>query len=263
MHSYASVDFFVDNAARVGYNVVRKYSGKPVRNLEEKSKGCLSANALKIIALIAMTLDHICRILLPQYELLIIIGRISFPIFAYMIAEGCRYTRNKRAYVLKIFAVALLCQTVIWVASRSLFQCVMVTFLLSVLLIYGVQNAEKRKTNASVALAGLMFCTVVFVGVILPEILDGFRVDYGIFGILLPAFVCVTNGKRRKLGAAALGVLGICLTIGRAVQWFSLLSLVLLALYNSKSGKPRLKNFFYIYYPLHIGVIYVISYLIK
>ncbi len=235
-----------------------------MKNLEkEEYKGLLTSNALKIIALVAMTLDHIGRIILPEYEILIIIGRISFPIFAYMIAEGCRFTRNKKSYVLKISAVAFLCQTVNWMVRRSLFQCVMVTFALSVLLIFSIRNAERKKTKTAVALAGLMLCAVLFVGVALPEIIDGFRVDYGVFGILLPAFVYLAKGKWGKLFATALGLLGVCITLGKAVQWFSFLSLVLLALYNSKRGKAKLKNLFYIYYPLHLGVIYVISYLIN
>lgn len=57
--------------------------------------GGISATALKIIGMIAMTIDHIGYFLFPQIEAFRIIGRIAYPIFAYMIAEGCRYTRNK------------------------------------------------------------------------------------------------------------------------------------------------------------------------
>ena len=48
----------------------------------------LSGNTLKIIALVAMTLDHLCLLVIPQQQWLRIIGRIAMPIFAYMIAEG-------------------------------------------------------------------------------------------------------------------------------------------------------------------------------
>ena len=59
------------------------------------SKGWgLSASTLKIIACILMVVDHLGAILLPQYMILRVIGRLSYPIFAYFIAEGCRYTRN-------------------------------------------------------------------------------------------------------------------------------------------------------------------------
>ena len=50
----------------------------------------LSASTLKIIACIFMVIDHIGVILLPDVELLRVIGRLSYPIFAYFLAEGCR-----------------------------------------------------------------------------------------------------------------------------------------------------------------------------
>ena len=56
----------------------------------------LTGNQLKLIALITMTIDHIGFMLLPQVKILRAIGRIAFPIFAYMIAEGCQYTRNRK-----------------------------------------------------------------------------------------------------------------------------------------------------------------------
>ena len=55
----------------------------------------LSGNALKIIGAITMLIDHMGVVLFPGIAILRIIGRISFPIFAFMIAEGCRYTKNK------------------------------------------------------------------------------------------------------------------------------------------------------------------------
>ncbi|MBR6552622.1 MAG: hypothetical protein IKT89_07260, partial [Clostridia bacterium] len=63
----------------------------------------LTNNQLKIIAMFSMLLDHIGKVLLPQYPILQIIGRLAFPIFAFMIAEGCFYTKNKTRYFLTIF----------------------------------------------------------------------------------------------------------------------------------------------------------------
>ena len=54
----------------------------------------LSGNQLKLIALITMTVDHMGLILFDQFILLRIVGRLAFPIFAWMIAEGCRHTRR-------------------------------------------------------------------------------------------------------------------------------------------------------------------------
>ena len=56
----------------------------------------LTGNALKILAALFMTIDHIGVMLFPRVLVLRIIGRLALPIFAFMIAEGCKYTRNKK-----------------------------------------------------------------------------------------------------------------------------------------------------------------------
>ena len=59
----------------------------------------LSGNMLKILGAVFMLIDHIGVVFFPEVKILRILGRISFPIFAFMIAEGCRYTRNKLRYL--------------------------------------------------------------------------------------------------------------------------------------------------------------------
>ena len=70
----------------------------------------LNGNQLKLIALIAMTFDHIGVSLFPHTIWLRVVGRLALPIFAYMIAEGCRYTRSRKRYLMSLLAVAALCQ---------------------------------------------------------------------------------------------------------------------------------------------------------
>ena len=64
-----------------------------------------TGNELKLIAMIAMTCDHVGLQLLPGVPVLRIIGRLALPIYAYMIAEGCRYTRSRKKYLLRIAQV--------------------------------------------------------------------------------------------------------------------------------------------------------------
>ena len=110
-----------------------------------KNRFCLSGNMLKVIALIAMTCDHVGLLLLPQYEFLRIIGRLAFPIFAFMIAEGCRYTKNRTKYFFTMASLGILCQLVYFFAMGSLYQYILITFSLSVILIYAIDFAAKRK----------------------------------------------------------------------------------------------------------------------
>ena len=60
----------------------------------------LTGNQLKLIALFAMTCDHVGMQIFPQLLWLRMIGRLAMPIYAFMIAEGCRHTRNRKKYLL-------------------------------------------------------------------------------------------------------------------------------------------------------------------
>ena len=74
----------------------------------------LSSNAIKLIAIAAMTVDHIAWAVFPGYPkeflplLMHLIGRITCPIMCYCIAEGYHYTRNIRKYTARLFVFALI-----------------------------------------------------------------------------------------------------------------------------------------------------------
>ena len=217
----------------------------------------LTGNQLKLFALITMTFDHIGVQLFPQEEIFRIIGRLALPIFAYMIAEGCRYTKNKKKYLLTIAAVALVCQLVYFFAMQSLYQCILVTFSLSIWLIFALDAAVKNPTVLSSAFAMLSFATVWFISEEVPTFLPGFHVDYGFIGILLPVLIWLGRNKWESLILCGVGL--VLLSMGSQIRWFSLLALPILALYNGTRGKAKLKYLFYIYYPAHLVVIYLVS----
>lgn len=221
----------------------------------------LTNNQLKIIAMVSMLFDHVGKELLPQYPILQIIGRLAFPIFAYMIAEGCFYTKNKIKYFLTIFILGTGCQIVYTVAEHSFYQNVLITFSLSIALIFSLENFRiKRKKLSGI----ILFFTVLIVSIltiVLPLSLEeyGFQIDYGIYGVLLPVAVFYGKEKRQKL-VYTTGVLALLAhSFGGGIQWFSLLSVPILALYNQKRGKYNIKPLFYIFYPAHLIVIYLIS----
>ena len=220
----------------------------------------LTGNQLKLLAMAAMTLDHVGVSLLPQWAWLRIIGRLAFPIFAFMIAEGCRYTRSKGRYLGLLAAVALVCQAVYFVAMESLYQCVLVTFSLSVILIWLTDNAENRPTAGNITLAALGVILAFFTAEILPELLPetDFSIDYGFCGIMLPVLIYLGKDQKSRLLFAGVGLAVLGLRYGGA-QWYGLLALLPLALYSGKRGKAKLKYLFYIYYPAHLAIIYLIG----
>ena len=219
-------------------------------------QGKLTSNQLKLLAMLTMTLDHIGVQMFPGVLWLRIVGRLAFPIYAYMIAEGCAHTRNRRKYLLQMAGLALLCQLVYFFAMGSLFQCILVTFTLSILLIYACDTGSRPLT--ALALLGVAFVTVA-----LPRLLPGtdFAIDYGFFGVLVPVAAYLGETRRKKLLFTA-GALVVLAWLVGGIQWYSLAALLPLALYSGQRGKRRMKWLFYLYYPLPLAAIYGISLLL-
>lgn len=216
-----------------------------------------NGNQLKIIALVSMTLDHMGLMLFPDVIFLRVLGRLALPIYAYMIAEGCRYTRDRKKYFLRIVSLAAVCQIVYYVAMRSLYMSILVTFSLSILLIYAIENFQEKRDRASQILAFLALLGIFFLCVALPDLWKGtdFGIDYGIAGVLLPVLVYFGREKTKYLTAGL-----ILLGFGYGgIQWFALAAVPLLGMYNGQRGEARIGKWFYLYYPLHLAVLQGIS----
>ena len=216
----------------------------------------LSGNALKILAMIFMTCDHVAVELLPDWDFLRIIGRLAMPIYAYMIAEGCRFTHDRKKYLWRLSSLALLCQVVYFFAVGSLYQCILVTFSLSVCLIWALETHPKS-WGLLVFLASAFLCEG------LPVLLKGtdFAVDYGIVGVCLPALVYFGRTREEKLLGFTVGLVLLALQYG-GIQWFGLGAVPLLMLYSGERGKLSIGRLFYFYYPAHLVVIYGLSLLL-
>lgn len=65
---------------------------------------------LKLIAMIAMLVDHTGKMFFPQYNLMRILGRVAFPIYAYCIAVGCVYSRDRFKYLSRIVLIGVISQ---------------------------------------------------------------------------------------------------------------------------------------------------------
>ncbi len=228
-----------------------------------KNKLGLTNNQLKIVAMVTMLLDHIGVYLYPGVLWLRVVGRISLPIFAYMIAEGCRYTRHRLRYFLQIGVLALGCQLVFFFAMESLYQGILVTFSLAILVIYSVDNFLKKKNVPSCLLAIITVAATVFITVFAPSIWKNtdFSVDYGIGGVALPVLIYFAPSKWWKLAAATVGLAILSLTL-TSLQWWGFLALPFLVFYNGERGKLNMKYFFYVFYPAHLVALYFIEMLL-
>lgn len=222
--------------------------------------GILSGNALKIIAAVTMFIDHMGLMLFPGNLLFRIIGRLAFPIYAFMIAEGCKYTTRKSRYFAMIFGLGVVCQTVYYLFAGSTYLSILFTFSLSILTIYALQG---YKAHPGVK-TGLLFAGAVAAVYFLNQV---FAIDYGFWGSMVPVCASMFHGtdcdrKNVNTGMLALGLAILALEIG-SIQFFSLLAIPLLLLYSGKRGKWRMKSFFYIFYPAHLVLLEAIAILTK
>ena len=237
----------------------------------------LTSFVLKIIAAISMLLDHAGLILYPASDALRIAGRLAFPIYAYCIAEGFRYTRNRLKYFLRIFLLGVLCQIVYTVAEGRLYLGTLITYSISILLLAAADSVKKATKGEKSGFAVLsekllkremtnsfdrFFSTSVFAMLLFLVFFLTTRVtvDYGFFGVLLPVCAGLFEDRGQRLVMFSAGLLALCIhSVDFPIEWYALAALPLLFLYNGKPGRVRLKYFFYIFYPAHLVILYGIS----
>lgn len=234
----------------------------------------LSGNALKLIAAALMLCDHVGMMLFPELEILRVIGRLAFPIFAFMIAEGAAHTKNKARYLLTLSAMALLLIAVYYIYSQELLLSIFVTFSLSVLMIYPLtafKNALFSKEAGLLIKLLLGFLTLLSILTVY-ALNQQFTVEYGFFGCMTPVFATLFRSPRENCPKwlrlldrnavhvllAGAGLLLVAMTRPQ-IQYYSLLALPLLLLYSGQRGKARMKYFFYIFYPAHLLLLELIS----
>lgn len=220
----------------------------------------LSGNALKIIAAISMTLDHMGLMLFPKILFFRILGRLAMPIFAYMIAEGCKYTRNRRKYLGMVFGLGAVCQIVYWFVDHSLYFSILITFSLSICIIYAMQHWKEKQDFPSC----LVFAAAIAAVYGLNRV---FEIDYGFWGCMLPVFAALPHKTKYDLYPVSILTLGLGLVLLSMdigdIQIYSLFVLPLLLAYSGKRGKWNLKYFFYIFYPAHLVILEGIAMLIR
>lgn len=245
-----------------------------------KSK-ILNSNQLKLIAIIAMTVDHIAWAMFDGYPsallplVMHIIGRLTCPIMCYFIAEGYHYTRNINKYTFRLFAFAFVSHFAYIFASNDF-----VDFKSFIPFYYG---NFLNQTSVMWSLAW---------GLVMLRIADSKRIK-SIYKVLLVILICIITLPSDWSCIAALCIMAIGTNRGdfrKQMSWmifyvalYSLvyffaidkaygilqmgvvLSIPVIAMYNGKRGKnPKInkfmKWFFYIFYPLHLFVIGLINY---
>lgn len=239
----------------------------------------LTASTLKLIACVSMVIDHVGAYILTDVEILRILGRLAFPIFAFFIAEGCRYTRRPLRRFLMVFGLGLVCEAVYYIVSGTIEGGILITFSMSIVLIHALRGCKKSLAAGSWG-RGILWGATFLLLVVAVWCFNVYilRVNYGFWGVMLPVFAALpgdregdSSASRRRLGGLSrrmicfsVGLLLLCLMRGITdIQTYSLIALPLLALYNGRPGARGLKYGFYVFYPGHLVVIYAVDWLLQ
>lgn len=229
------------------------------------SKRPLSQEGLKFLACAIMLLDHIGATLIP-WGTLRIIGRLAFPIFCFLLAEGAHYTRNPRNYLLRLGIGAILSELPFDLALFGSWswqhQSVMITLLLGAMALL----AMKRMTQPLLKILVLLLFAFLA---------DFMNTDYGGAGVLMIALFGLTRERKYGWLVQLLGMYLICRWIipggavwfiGRYVfiEIFAILALIPIWLYSGKksTSSRAVQWAFYLFYPVHLWILYLISILL-
>lgn len=233
----------------------------------------LSNASLKMLAILFMLIDHIgatglYTVFTPSediYYLLRIIGRLAFPIFAFLIAEGYYYTKNMYRYFTRLMIFAFISEIPFDLAfSNKMFdftsQNVFFTLslgLLAILLFDKYKDSNLTISYLSLSVIGLLAILLRtdyhMIGIIIIFCFYYFRHDYIRLTISI-SFINLMLAFEPLLELMKTGVF----EIQSVLQIFSLFSLFLIYCYNGKKGR-QFKYFFYMFYPVHLFVLYILN----
>lgn len=226
----------------------------------EKFK-CLTSFELKLVALITMTIDHIGAVLLPQYGFLRIIGRIAFPLYAFLIVEGFFYTKDIKKYILRLVIFALISEIffdiafydrLIYKGHQNVFFTLfigLITVLFTDLIRKKMYENEKKPKY----LFGILLIIIFIAGILIADLL---KTDYSFYGVFM--IYCFYMFRFNFLSQLiSVGYINGFMMSG--TQVYALLAMPFIYLYNQKPGKYKFRWLFYLYYPIHLILIFLFS----
>ena len=222
----------------------------------------MSGSILKLLACLAMLIDHMAVFLPGNFmnmkETLFMIGdkaislrmimhyigRTAFPLFAFLITEGFTHTHDRKKYGINLFIFALISE-IPWNLAHTgdLFyarQNVFFTLLLGYLGLCALEYYRNDYKKAIITLACLLGVSLTL------------RADYTCFGFGFIILLYLLKDRRM------MAILGCCMLPSR---WIGGLAFIPILMYNGKRGFAKAKwtkYAFYIFYPLHLLVLYLV-----
>ncbi len=251
---------------------------------EVRKKG-ISGSTIKIIAIIAMLIDHTGAVIIERLliqlglnnlntadlqEMMVfmtengnilllhtimrsVIGRIGFPIFCFLLVEGFIHTRNVTKYAFRLLAFALISEIPFDLGFNGKlfywgYQNVFFTLFIGLLVMIAYRAIEGLNTKKFIKV--ILDIIALAAGIVISMLL---KTDYGTqYGIGVICIMALYIFRKNKVHQITAG----CITFLWEIT--APLAFIPIGLYNGKRGL-RMKYFFYAFYPLHIFILYLIA----
>ena len=235
---------------------------------------CLSSFDIKIIAFVTMIIDHIAVFFYyffneEMYDILRAIGRISMSLFVFLIYQGFKHTSSINKYKRRLLILAVLTQIlqiIIGIIINSIYpdysvyfyEKINIIFSLYILLnIFSILDIIKNKNSKDrerlfggvlIIIISLLYCFL--------------NIEYGlVVPIIGICIYCIDKLKNnyKKVIITFLGIVSyMAIYIHQPLGFFAFISIIFMILYNGKKG-PNLGRIFYVLYPIHINILYIIG----
>ena len=240
----------------------------------------MTSASLHIMAMAFMLLDHLWATVIPGNDWMTCIGRLAFPIFAFMIAEGCLRTRSIKKYALRMLIFAVISEIPFNLAfSGRIFypthQNVLWTFLIAIMLVWLNEKAREKNKLWLTLLTG---AGSILIGAIVGIVT---MVDYHHVGVLtvlvfyffhdrkwwcyLAQLVCLVYMNFEMLGGLGyeLEIFGKEFFLVR--QGLAVFALAAIWLYRGKKGYQSrvFKYVNYAFYPGHLVILWVLALILR
>lgn len=217
----------------------------------KKENSGMTTFLMKWIAVLTMITDHVGRMFFPDVHIFNIIGRIAFPLFAFLLVEGFVHTGNLKKYMLRMLIFACISEIPYDLAMQETWlefsrQNTIWTLTLGLMML-----ALCRKYQYSVwAVAGIAVVCCAAAALL--------RFDYGAGGIVL---ILILYFLRDRQWLKYLAMLGLSVLWFGGTEIAAMISIIFMLAYNGKHGK-NMKYMFYWFYPVHLAVLFFIKILI-
>ena len=184
------------------------------------------------------------------YDSMRIIGRLAFPIYCFLLVQGFLHTRSRKKYALRLFLFCLISEVPFDLAfSKSFFEPgynnVFITLFLGFLMIWGMEEVERRFQTNRIVCGALSAGTVILAC----QLAFTLNTDYGMAGILV--ILCAYVFSNHLVFAQFSSVIVLIVMTMGGISIYALPTVLLVAMYNGEKG-CSMKYIFYCFYPLHL-----------